>query len=85
MQASYIMAANEHAPRHLPEGAEIDALTYGQLIQWTGNVQKVTGEPKIGFPAPPKGLEHRFFQGYPYPSHANDVARSFASDEAVVA
>lgn len=85
MQASYIMAANRKALPYLPEGADIDALTYDQLIAWTANVQDATGEAKFGFPAGPKGLKHRFFQGYLYPSYTNGVVRTFASDEAVVA
>lgn len=85
MQASYIMAANKKALAHLPEGANIDALTYDQLIQWAANVHKAEGEPKFGFPAGPKGLKHRFFQGYLYPSYTDGVVRTFASDKAVTA
>lgn len=85
MQASYIMAANKKALEHLPEGADVDALTYDQLIQWAANVKEATGEAKFGFPAGPKGLKHRFFQGYLYPSYTNGVVRTFASAEAVTA
>jgi len=85
MQASYIMAANKEALQYLPEGADIDALTYDQLIEWSANVHEAVGEPKFGFPAGPKGLKHRFFQGYLYPSYTNGVVRTFASDEAVTA
>lgn len=85
MQASYIMAANKKALEHLPEGADIDALTYDQLIEWSANVQEATGEAKFGFPAGPKGLKHRFFQGYLYPSYTDGVVRTFASDAAVTA
>ncbi len=85
MQASYIMAANKKALEHLPEGADIDALTYEQLIAWTANVHEATGEAKFGFPAGPKGLKHRFFQGYLYPSYTDGVVRTFASDAAVTA
>mgnify|MGYP003706020701 FL=1 len=85
MQASYIMAANKKALQYLPDGADVDALTYDQLIAWAGNVKAGTGEAKFGFPAGPKGLKHRFFQGYLYPSYTNGVVRSFASDEAVTA
>ena len=85
MQASYIMAANKEALQHLPDGADIDALTYDQLIAWAANVHEATGEPKFGFPAGPKGLKHRFFQGYLYPSYTDGVVRTFASDEAVTA
>ena len=83
MQASYVMAANKKALEHLPEGADINALTYDQLIEWTANVEAATGDKKFGFPAGPKGLKHRFFQGYLYPSFTNGVVRTFASDEAV--
>lgn len=85
MQASYIMAANKEALQYLPDGAEIDGLSYDELIEWAANVHEATGKPKFGFPAGPKGLKHRFFQGYLYPSFTNGVVRTFASDEAVVA
>lgn len=85
MQASYIMAANKKALDHLPEGADINSLTYDQLIEWSANVMEATGEAKFGFPAGPKGLKHRFFQGYLYPSYTNGVVRTFASDSAVTA
>ena len=85
MQASYIMAANKEALQYLPEGADINALSYDQLIEWAANVHEAVGEPKFGFPAGPKGLKHRFFQGYLYPSYTNGVVRTFASEEAVTA
>lgn len=85
MQASYIMAANKKALEHLPEGADINALTYDQLIEWSANVKEATGDAKFGFPAGPKGLKHRFFQGYLYPSYTDGVVRTFASDKAVTA
>ena len=85
MQASYIMAANKEALQYLPQGADIDALTYDQLIEWTANVHEATGQPKFGFPAGPKGLKQRFFEGYLYPSYTNGVVRTFASPDAVTA
>lgn len=85
MQASYIMAANREALQYLPEGADIDALSYDQLIEWAANAHEAAGEPKFGFPAGPKGLKHRFFQGYLYPSYTDGVVRTFASDKAVTA
>lgn len=85
MQASYIMAANKKALQYLPAGADVDALTYDQLIAWAGNVKEATGGAKFGFPAGPKGLKHRFFQGYLYPSYTDGVVRTFASDKAVTA
>ena len=83
MQASYIMAASTEALEYLPEGADINALSYDQLIEWAANVHEATGSPKFGFPAGPDGLKHRFFQGYLYPSYTDGVVRTFASDEAV--
>ena len=85
MQASYIMAANKKALEFLPDGADINALTYDQLIEWSRNVKEATGSAKFGFPAGPKGLKHRFFQGYLYPSYTDGVVRTFASDAAVTA
>ncbi|MYK30784.1 MAG: ABC transporter substrate-binding protein [Boseongicola sp. SB0670_bin_30] len=85
MQASYIMAASKEALQYLPEGADVDALTYDQLIEWAANAHAAAGEPKFGFPAGPKGLKHRFFQGYLYPSFTDGVVRTFASDAAVTA
>ena len=85
MQASYIMAANREALPYLPDGADINALTYDHLIAWAANVHEATGEAKFGFPAGPDGLRHRFFQGYLYPSYTDGVVRTFASDAAVTA
>ena len=34
MQATYVMAANKQALEYLPEGADLNALTYDQLIEW---------------------------------------------------
>jgi multiple sugar transport system substrate-binding protein len=82
MQATYIMAANKQALKHLPAGADINALTYEQLGQWAENVRKATGERKLGFPAGPTGLMARFFQGYLYPSHTGGVVSTFKSDDA---
>ena len=85
MQASYIMAANREALQYLPAGADLNALSYDQLIEWAAAVQAAVGEPKFGFPAGPDGLRHRYFQGYLYPSYTDGVVRTFASDEAVAA
>lgn len=85
MQATYVMAANRKALEFLPAGADINALTYDQLIEWSKNLAEKTGSPKFGFPAGPKGLKHRFFQGYLYPSFTNSVVRKFASAEAEAA
>ena len=82
MQATYIMAANKKAMRYLPKGAKIQALSYAQLKQWAKNIYDDTGNRALGFPAGPKGLKHRFFQGYLYPSYTNGVVRTFKSADA---
>ncbi len=85
MQATYIMAANKKALEFLPEGADINALSYDQLIAWSKTLAEETGSPKFGFPAGPKGLKHRFFQGYLYPSYTNSMVTKFRSAEAELA
>ena len=85
MQATYIMAANKQALEHLPDGADIDALSYEELTAWAKNMAEATGSPKFGFPAGPDGLKHRFFQGYLYPSYTNSMVTKFRSPEAVEA
>ncbi|MET0013941.1 MAG: ABC transporter substrate-binding protein [Sedimenticola sp.] len=83
IQATYIMAANRRALEYLPQGADINALTYDQLKLWAENMRRASGEPKLGLPAGPKGLLHRLLQGYLYPSFTGGMVRSFKSDEAV--
>ena len=85
MQATYVMAANKKALEHLPAGADINALTYDQLIEWSKTMAEKSGSPKFGFPAGPKGLKHRFFQGYLYPSYTNSMVSKFRSAEAEAA
>ena len=82
MQATYVMAANKKALEHLPEGADVNALTYDQLIAWAAALGEATGSPKFGIPAGPKGLKHRFIQGYLYPSFTDSMVTKFRSAEA---
>jgi len=82
MQANYVMAANKQALEYLPEGADINALTYDQLIAWAKAIAEGTGSPKFGFPAGPQGLKHRFFQGFLLPSYAGSTVTKFASADA---
>ncbi len=56
MQATYIMAANSKALPYLPQGAELDRLSYAGLAQWAANITRATGKRMLGFPAGPKGL-----------------------------
>jgi multiple sugar transport system substrate-binding protein len=73
------MAANKQALEHLPEGSDINALTYDQLVAWAKAMAEATGSPKFGFPAGPQGLKHRFFQGFLLPSYAGSTVTKFAS------
>ena len=83
MQATYIFAANKEALQYLPEGADINALTWEQLLEWGKNIYEATGEAKLGFPAGDKGLLHRFLEGYLYPSYTGTMVTGFRSPEAV--
>jgi multiple sugar transport system substrate-binding protein len=82
MQATYIMAYNKKALPHLPQGADVNKLTYDQFKQWAANIQKATGERKLGFPGGPKGLMHRLLQGYFYPAYTGYNVVGFRSPEA---
>jgi len=83
MQANYVMAANRQALEYLPEGADINALTYDQLVDWAQAMAEGSGAPRFGFPAGPQGLKHRFFQGFLLPSYAGSTVTEFRSAEAV--
>ncbi|MBK9081461.1 MAG: extracellular solute-binding protein [Rhizobiales bacterium] len=82
MQATYIMAARKEALQYLPAGADVNSLTYAQLKDWAKAIQDKTGKRALGFPAGPKGLLARFFQGYLYPSYTGGVVATFKSAEA---
>jgi len=81
MQATYIMAASVEALEYLPEGADVNALTWEELAAWGKNIKDATGEAKLGFPV--AGLWHRFLEGYLYPSFTGGMVTGFKSDEAV--
>ncbi|MFU8850416.1 ABC transporter substrate-binding protein [Micromonospora sp. SL1-18] len=86
MQASYVVAVNKKALQWLPNGVDPQKLTYDQLLAWVkagraGN----GGKPIFGFPAGPKGLYHRFFQGYLLPSFTGGQITTFRSPEAAQA
>jgi len=81
MQATYIMAAHNDALQYLPEGADINALTWDQLAEWAKNMYDATGEAKLGFPV--QGLFHRFLEGYLYPSFTGGMVTGFKTPEAV--
>jgi multiple sugar transport system substrate-binding protein len=83
MQATYIMVAREEAMEFLPDGADINAMTWDQITEWGANIEAETGERRLGFPLGEDGLWHRFFQGYGYPAFTGALNTAFASDEAV--
>ena len=82
MQATYIMVAHKQALQYLPQGADVNTLTYAQLQQWGKNIVDKTGQRRLGFPAGPTGLLARFFQGYFYPSFTGGVVSTFKSADA---
>jgi multiple sugar transport system substrate-binding protein len=82
MQATYLMIANKQALPYLPAGASLDTLTYAQLAEWAANIQAKTGKRMLGFPAGPKGLMPRFFEGYLYPAYTGGVVTTFRSPAA---
>lgn len=85
MQATFLMVANRKALEFLPEGADLNALTYDQLVAWAKTMAEATGGPKFGFPAGPKGLKHRFFQGFMLPAYTGGTVSGFKSAEAEAA
>jgi len=82
MQASFVMVANKKALAYLPPGANLDELTYEQLERWSENIFEKTGMRAMGFPAGGKGLMHRFFQGYLYPSFTASTLVKFRGADA---
>ena len=77
MQATYFMVANKQALPYLPPGANINTLTYEQLADWAAAIQAKTGKRMLGFPAGPKGLMHRFIEGFLYPSYTGGLVTTF--------
>ncbi|RPJ51879.1 MAG: extracellular solute-binding protein [Chloroflexi bacterium] len=80
MQATYIMAANQESLQYLPEGADINALTWEQFGEWCTNILDETGSPRCGVPH--AGLFHRFLQGYLWPSFTGGMVTQFQRQEA---
>jgi multiple sugar transport system substrate-binding protein len=83
MQATYIMVANKQALKYLPKGADINALTYAQLLQWAKNIKTKTGQARFGLPVGTNGLINRFVQGYLLPSFSKGVVTTFRSQGAI--
>ena len=54
-QATYVMVANKKVLPLLPKGANINALTYGQVAQWAKAIAAEDGQSRFGLP----GQRHR--------------------------
>jgi len=83
IQASYLMVANKQALPHLPAGADVNTLSYDQLLAWGQALKKATGRELFGLPASPDGLIKRFIEGYLYPSYTGALNTTFKSPDAV--
>ena len=81
MQATYIMAASTEALAYLPDGADVNAITWEQFAQWCQNIMDDTGEARCGLPH--AGLFHRFLEGYMFPSFTGGMVSNFRSEEAI--
>ncbi len=79
-QATYIMAAHNDALPYLPEGADIDALTWDEYASWCQAILEGEGKPLCGLPN--AGLFHRFLEGYMWPSFTGGMVSEFRSAEA---
>ena len=85
-QASFVLAAHSDALQHLPPGADAGTLTYDQFLDWAIAARRANGNrPALGLPCGPKGLIHRFLQGYLLPSFTGGQISKFRSPEAVTA
>jgi multiple sugar transport system substrate-binding protein len=84
-QATYVMVANRDVLKYMPKGADINALTYGQVYAWAKAIRKGTGQNRFGLPASDTGLIHRFFQGFLVPSFTGGFVTGFRSKEAAQA
>ena len=82
MQATYLMVANRKALPYLPEGADLNRLTYDELVAWGQNMAKAQGRSMLGFPVGNRGLMHRFLQGYAYPSYTGGMITRMNTPEA---
>lgn len=86
MQATYLLAVNKKALQWLPSGADVQKLTYDQFLSWmTAARQGNGGKPVFGLGAGPKGLYHRFFQGFLLPSFTGGQVTTFRGPDAVTA
>lgn len=86
MQASYVLAVNKKALQWLPAGADVQNLTYDQFLDWMVKARQGNGgKAVLGLPCGPKGLYHRFFQGFLLPSFTGAQITGFRGPDAVTA
>ncbi len=81
-QATYVMVANREVLKYMPKGADMNALTYGQVFAWAKAIRKGTGQNRFGLPASDTGLFHRFLQGFLVPSFTGGFVTGYRSKEA---
>lgn len=83
LQATYVMAVNKQALAYLPPGADVEHLTYDELVRWGQAMEAKTGRRLIGLPAKIDGVKggliYRFMEGYAYPSFTGTTVTGFAS------
>jgi multiple sugar transport system substrate-binding protein len=84
-QATYVMVANRSVLKYMPKGADMNALTYGQVFAWAKAIRRATGQNRFGLPASDTGLFHRFLQGFLVPSFTGGFVTGYRSKEAVQA
>lgn len=85
MQATYLVAVNKKALEWLPSGVDVNDLSYEGYLAWAKAAKKGAGRPVFGMPAGPKGLHHRFYQGFLLPSFTGGQITTFRSADAVTA
>lgn len=84
MQASYVLAVHKRALQWLPAGADVQNLSYEQFLDWMVRARQGNGgKAVLGLPCGPKGLYHRFFQGYLLPSFTGTQITGFRGPDAV--
>lgn len=85
-QASYVICARKETLEHLPSGADVNSLTYDQFLDWVTAARRANGnKPVLALPGGPKGLLHRFTQGFLLPSFTGGQITTYRSREAVEA
>lgn len=86
IQATYVVAVNKKALEWLPSGADVNNLTYDQYLAWAKAAKAANGGKAVfGIPAGPKGLHHRFYQGFLLPSFTGGQITTFRNADAVTA